>query len=76
MRNSQPIDLRDLPFSRKLFGKLRRGRTLPKDFGHCSGLLLWLSGVWFVFLFETRGILQVVEIKYSSRIPFTSFEPI
>ena len=76
MRNSRAFDLRDMSFSRKLFGKLQRSRTLPKDFDHCSGLLLWLCGVWFVFFIEASGILHVVEIKYSSRIPFTSYEPI
>ena len=73
MRNSRVIDLRDKSFSRKLFGKLQRRRTLPKDIDHCSGLLLWLSGVWFVFFIETSGILHVVEVKYFSRIPITSY---
>ena len=74
-RNSRTFDLRDMSFSRKLFGKLQRRRTLPKDFDQCSGLLLWLSKVWFVFLIEASGILHMVEIKYSSRIPITSYEP-
>lgn len=73
MIKSRTFDLRAMSFSQKLFGKLQRKRTLPKDFDERSGLLLWLSRVKFVFLTETSGILHVVKIKYTSRILITSY---
>ena len=49
MRKCRTIDLRNMSFSRKLFGKPRqRMRTLPKHSDQCSGLLLWLSVVYLL----------------------------
>ena len=64
MRKSQTLDSRDM-FSRKLFGKLRRRRTLPKDFSQRSLLLLWLSRVWFNKLNIARGGDQLNSLVFS-----------